>query len=97
MATTRQAGHSGQTAALSRSADRCRNGWRLWAEACRRSVTASTEVVIIDDGARWIWSLADEHFSVLQDGRVTDVLTEPERYRARGRGMADSLSPFTTH
>jgi hypothetical protein len=54
-------------------------------------------VVIIDDGARWIWSLADEHFSVLQDGRVTDVLTEPERYRARGRGMADSLSPFTTH
>lgn len=37
-------------------------GWQLWAEACRRGVTAQTEVVVIGDGAHWIWNLADAHF-----------------------------------
>ncbi len=36
-------------------------GWQLWAEACRRGVTDQTEVVVIGDGAHWIWNVADEH------------------------------------
>jgi hypothetical protein len=39
-----------------------RFGWLLWAEACRRGVTDTTEVVVIGDGAHWIWNLASEHF-----------------------------------
>jgi hypothetical protein len=40
-------------------------GWQLWAEARRRGGTddpKDTEVVVIGDGAHWIWNLADEHF-----------------------------------
>jgi hypothetical protein len=37
-------------------------GWRLWAEACRRGVTDQTDLVVIGDGAHWIWNLAAEHF-----------------------------------
>lgn len=36
-------------------------GWQVWAEACRRGVTDQTEVVVIGDGAHWIWNLADAH------------------------------------
>jgi hypothetical protein len=43
-------------------ADAERFGWQLWAEACRRGVRKETEVVVIGDGAHWIWNLATEHF-----------------------------------
>lgn len=36
-------------------------GRRLWAEACRRSVTDQTDLVVIGDGAHGIGNLADEH------------------------------------
>lgn len=37
-------------------------GQLLWCEAARRGVLAAREVVVIGDGAHWIWNLADEHF-----------------------------------
>lgn len=37
-------------------------GKGFWVEAARRGVTAAKEVVIIGDGAHWIWSFAAEHF-----------------------------------
>ncbi len=37
-------------------------GQRLWCEAARRGVLAAAEVVVVGDGARWIWNLAAEHF-----------------------------------
>ncbi len=37
-------------------------GQRLWCEAARRGVLTAQEVVVIADGAHWIWDLADEHF-----------------------------------
>jgi len=43
-------------------ADAASFGWQLWAEACRRGVTAHMELVVIGDGAHWIWNLANEHF-----------------------------------
>jgi hypothetical protein len=109
-------------------------GWRLWAEACRRGVTDQSEVVVIGDGAHWIWNLADAHFpqatqivdwyhasqyvwqaaatifgetsdlripwahqhlDALWDGRVADVLTALEPYRAKGDGVTDALSYIT--
>lgn len=36
-------------------------GWQLYAEAQRRGAGAR-EVVVIGDGARWLWDLADLHF-----------------------------------
>ena len=38
-------------------------GWQLWAEACRRGVALTTDVVVIGDGAHWIGNLADLHFA----------------------------------
>lgn len=37
-------------------------GQRLWCEAARRGVLTAREVVVIADGAHWLWDLADEHF-----------------------------------
>lgn len=37
-------------------------GWRLWQEAVRRGVVGSDEVVVLGDGAHWIWSIAETHF-----------------------------------
>jgi hypothetical protein len=37
-------------------------GVRLYAEAVVRGLERATEVVILGDGAPWIWKLAEEHF-----------------------------------
>lgn len=37
-------------------------GWHLWQEAARRGVLDATEVVVVGDGAHWIWNLAAMHF-----------------------------------
>ena len=37
-------------------------GWRLWQEAVRRGVLRSEEVVVLGDGAHWIWNIAETHF-----------------------------------
>lgn len=37
-------------------------GPRLWAEAAQRGVMQAAEVVVVGDGAHWIWKLADEYF-----------------------------------
>lgn len=38
-----------------------------------------------------------QQLDALWDGRVTDVLAALEPYRARGEGVTDALSSFTTH
>lgn len=37
-------------------------GRRLYAEAVRRGVVRAKQVIVLGDGARWIWGLAEEHF-----------------------------------
>ena len=37
-------------------------GQALWCEAARRGVLQAGEVIVIGDGAHWIWNLAAEHF-----------------------------------
>jgi len=37
-------------------------GWHLWQEAARRGVLEAAEVVVVGDGAHWIWNMADTHF-----------------------------------
>ncbi|MHB8589256.1 MAG: ISKra4 family transposase [Candidatus Dormibacteraceae bacterium] len=39
-----------------------RFGQLLYAEAARRGVGRADTAIVIGDGARWIWNLADEHF-----------------------------------
>jgi hypothetical protein len=43
-------------------ADAATFGRGLWLEAQRRGVAQAEEVVVIGDGAHWIWRLAEEHF-----------------------------------
>ncbi len=40
---------------------------------------------------------AHQHRDMLWDGRVVDVLAAREPYRAKGEGVTDALSSFTTH
>jgi hypothetical protein len=37
-------------------------GSRIYAEAVRRGLNRAQEVIILGDGAKWIWGIADEHF-----------------------------------
>jgi len=37
-------------------------GCRLYAEAIRRGVTRAAKVIVLGDGAPWIWGIAEEHF-----------------------------------
>ena len=37
-------------------------GQRLWAQACRWGADQVGRLVVMGDGAKWIWNLADEHF-----------------------------------
>jgi hypothetical protein len=37
-------------------------GKRIYAEAVRRGVGGAQKVVVLGDGARWIWNLSQEHF-----------------------------------
>ncbi len=38
-------------------------GYQLWQEAARRGVREAKEVVVIGDGAHWIWNIADAQFA----------------------------------
>lgn len=45
-------------------------GPRIYAEAVRRGLKRAKRVVVLGDGAPWIWNIADEHFhGVLVHGR----------------------------
>ena len=37
-------------------------GWRIYAEAMRRGLRRAAQVIVIGDGASWVWNIADEHF-----------------------------------
>lgn len=37
-------------------------GWRIYGEATRRALRRAAQVIILGDGATWVWGLADEHF-----------------------------------
>jgi hypothetical protein len=37
-------------------------GARVWAEAAQRGVLEAREVVVVGDGAHWIWNLTEEYF-----------------------------------
>jgi hypothetical protein len=37
-------------------------GWQMLLEAARRGVEQAEEVIVIGDGAHWIWKLAEQHF-----------------------------------
>lgn len=37
-------------------------GWRIYGEAERRGLRRAAQVIMIGDGALWIWRLTDEHF-----------------------------------
>ncbi len=52
--------HSSSYVAVVESAEKF--GEALYAQAVRRHVQQAEKVIIIGDGARWIWNIADEHF-----------------------------------
>ncbi len=37
-------------------------GWRVYAEAVRRGLRRAELVIVLGDGAPWIWGIAEEHF-----------------------------------
>jgi hypothetical protein len=59
-------------------------GWRIYQEAQRRGVDFAQELIVLGDGAPWIWNIADEHFpGCIQ---IVDLYHAREHYWNAGRG-----------
>ena len=54
--------HAHSTAYVTALVDAQTFGWHLWQEAAQQGVAAADEVVVVGDGAHWIWNIADTHF-----------------------------------
>jgi hypothetical protein len=59
-------------------------GWRIYQEAQRRGVDFAQELIVLGDGAPWIWNLADEHFPGCV--QIVDLYHAREHYWNAGRG-----------
>ncbi len=58
-------------------------GRRLYAEAVRRGIQRAAQVIVLGDGAPWIWGLAQEHFpGALQ---IVDLYHAREHLAALGK------------
>lgn len=68
-------------------------GRRLYAEAVKRGVEQAREVVVVADGAAWIWNLVEEHFpEALQ---IVDLYHAREHlYELKGMLSAQLLQEF---
>ncbi len=83
-------------------------GWQLYAEALRRGAV-TTEVVVVGDGAHWLWELAalwgeqhpertpwaEQQLQALWAGRVVDVPAELQRHGDAGAAVASAQTYFT--
>jgi hypothetical protein len=58
-------------------------GWRLYQEAQRRAVGGARELIVLGDGATWIWNIADEHFYGCT--QIVDLYHAREHYWSAGR------------
>jgi hypothetical protein len=60
-------------------------GQRLYQEAARRGVEHAKEVIVVADGAPWIWNQAAEHFP--QATQILDFYHASERLHTVGRAV----------
>jgi len=62
-------------------------GKRIYAEAIRRGTDRAQEVVVLGDGAAWIWNIADEAFPCAV--QIIDIYHAREHYWKAGRAVLD--------
>ena len=60
-------------------------GVRLYQEARRRGVEQASEVIVVADGAPWIWNQMDEHFP--QAVQILDFYHASERLYEVGKAV----------
>ncbi|GIV79373.1 MAG: hypothetical protein KatS3mg050_3767 [Litorilinea sp.] len=69
-------------------------GRGLWLEAQRRGLAQAEQVVVIGDGAHWIWRLADEHFANPASIHDSATSASPSMSRILIRLRPISISPW---
>jgi hypothetical protein len=62
-------------------------GKRIYSEARRRGVNRAKEVVVLGDGASWIWNIADEGFPGAV--QIIDLYHAREHYWSAGKAVLD--------
>lgn len=62
-------------------------GERIYAEAKRRGIDRAREIAVLEDGAQWIWNIADECF--LGAVQIIDLYHAREYYWKAGRSVLD--------
>jgi hypothetical protein len=62
-------------------------GNRIYAETVRRGIDKAAEVVVLGDGAPWIWNIADECFPGAV--QIIDLYHAREHYWKAGRAVLD--------
>jgi hypothetical protein len=70
-------------------------GWRIYAEAQRRDERAFKRTVIIGDGAKWVWGIAERHFPnaihIVDMYHAIEHLCELARELSLDPGKKDSM------
>ena len=66
-------------------------GRRIYTEAVRRGVREAIEVVVMGDGALWIWNLAEKHFWGAT--QIVDQYHALEHLAAAGKAVFGLLNP----
>jgi hypothetical protein len=70
-------------------------GRLLWLEAHRQGVGQASQVIVLGDGAHWIWNLAEEHFP--EAVHIVDLWHAVEHLWAAGRArLGDDEAGVTT-
>jgi hypothetical protein len=65
-------------------------GRRIYAEAVRRGLKRARRVVVLGDGALWIWNIADEHFPMAT--QIVDLYHAREHLSNVGKIIYGALS-----
>lgn len=72
-------------------------GKRLWVEAAKRGVEKTDQVVILGDGASWIWNIADSQFGAYQPIEIVDWYHASQHVWAAGNALYGEGNDETKH
>lgn len=72
-------------------------GKAVWVEAAKRGVAQATEVVIVADGAAWVWNLAYSQFGAYQRVEIVDWYHACQHLWMAGAALYGEGSDLTQH
>lgn len=86
-----------QTPYLAKRVEAAPFGKDLWVEAARRGVSQAEEVVIVGDGASWIWNVAQSQFGAYRRIEIVDWYHATQHVWPVAKTLYGENTPETSH